>query len=149
MGAPGAMASRATSPTPMSPDSTRPPSRSDRQLRFADVTTKDVHVYESQPPSPRKKPLALMSPTEADGATISLGEFNGKLLDSSEKQEERLGSPIVVDPLDERSPDEAQVTEGTPEDIRRRFFLDLLNHAAPTTSNHRVQLVVNLAKVRL
>lgn len=132
MVASGALASRAASPSPLSPDGTRPPSRADRQLRFADVTTKDVHVYESAPPSPKRKPLALMSPTEADGPTISLGNFQdkgGKLVPSAEDTTQ-TSSPMAVDsPTLEKQPTiNGDVVEGTPEDIRRRFFPNATPH---------------------
>ncbi|KAJ7919333.1 hypothetical protein B0H13DRAFT_1708973 [Mycena leptocephala] len=79
-----------------SPSSTRPASRASKQLRFAEVTPNDVHVYESAPSSPRKKALALPPPSADDKDVVSLGEFNGK----------KDGEP----------------EEGTPEYIRRRFF---------------------------
>ncbi|KAJ7757563.1 hypothetical protein B0H16DRAFT_1537077 [Mycena metata] len=76
--------------TPVSPSSTRPASRAERKLR-------DVYVYESAPPSPRKKALALPPPDPSDKEVVSLGQYSGKVADEE--------------------PD-----EGTPEDIRRRFF---------------------------
>ncbi|KAJ7157145.1 hypothetical protein C8R46DRAFT_1004009 [Mycena filopes] len=85
------------SSSPGSPSSTRPASRAERKLRFAEVTADDVHVYESAPPSPRKKALALPPPDANDTGVVSLGQYGGKATDEE--------------------PD-----EGTPEDIRRRFF---------------------------
>ncbi|KAJ7045065.1 hypothetical protein C8F04DRAFT_1067585 [Mycena alexandri] len=83
--------------TPVSPSTTRPSSRAERKLRFAEVTPSDVHVYESAPPSPRKKALALPPPDASDTEVVSLGQYSGKVADEE--------------------PD-----EGTPEYIRRRFF---------------------------
>ncbi|GJE92561.1 hypothetical protein PsYK624_087160 [Phanerochaete sordida] len=176
-----ALASRAASPTPLSTTSSRPPSRAERQIRFADVTTKDVHVYESAPPSPKRKPLALMSPTDTDGPTISLGEFKGRLVPNAEDpspatspmavdspvQEKPLAnggpvegvtkekplllpsteagsplklvpdaqeaspatSPMFVDtPVLEKQRSDSDFMEGTPEDIRRRFFPNAAPH---------------------
>ncbi|KAK7689958.1 hypothetical protein QCA50_006598 [Cerrena zonata] len=106
-----ALVSRPSSP--LSASSTRPPSR---QLRFADLTPQDVHVYESAPPSPKRKPLALPPPTDNDGPTISLGEFR-----------DHFKLPAVTSPQHTRTEqnaktDEVSTEEGTPEDIRRRFF---------------------------
>ncbi|KAJ3525683.1 hypothetical protein NM688_g8368 [Phlebia brevispora] len=131
-----ALASRPTSPDLLSTSSTRPPSRNDKRIRFADVTPKDVHVYESAPPSPKRKPLALLSPTEADGPTISLGEWKGRgkdiLLEASrshgaaqtvEKESSQSRQHEVKEPLKDTG-----FTEGTPEDIRRRFFPNVAPH---------------------
>ncbi|KAI0763560.1 hypothetical protein BD413DRAFT_483649 [Trametes elegans] len=107
---------RPSSP-PTSASSTRPPSRAERKIRFADITPEDIHVYESAPPSPRRKALALPSPTESDGPTVSLGDWK------SAKIPLRSRDDVLADP---GSPeDDARLTEleaGTPEDIRRRFF---------------------------
>ncbi|KAJ7724980.1 hypothetical protein DFH07DRAFT_1003441, partial [Mycena maculata] len=84
-----------------SPTSTRPASRASRKLRFAEVSPEDVHVYESAPPSPRKKALALPPPSEGASDVVSLGQWNGRV------------APSMPDPEPE---------EGTPEYIRRRFF---------------------------
>ena len=62
-----------------------------------------IHVYESQPSSPQKKPLALPAPTEEDKDAVPL-PF-------------RRSEPRIT--LREPS---TEVDEGTPEDIRRRFF---------------------------
>jgi hypothetical protein len=86
------------SPSPiLSSASTQPstPTRAGRKLRFADVTPSDVHVYESAPPSPARKPLALLPPS-GDDITVSLGRSSATSNGPPEK--------------------------GTPEDIRRRFF---------------------------
>lgn len=65
----------------------------------------DVHVYESQPSSPKRKPLALPAPTEEDKDAVPL-PVRGS------------GPRITL-----RKPSsEEEDDEGTPEDIRRRFF---------------------------
>ncbi|KAI0072200.1 hypothetical protein K474DRAFT_1701122 [Panus rudis PR-1116 ss-1] len=108
-----ALVSRPTSPTPHSAASTRPSSR-ERHLRFAELKPQDVHVYESAPPSPKRKPiLALMPATPDDGPTTPLGEFSGKGW--------MAGSPRPI-PSKSASAGEREEEEGTPEDIRRRFF---------------------------
>ena len=89
------------------PVTSRPSSRAEKKIRFAEVVPQNVHVYESAPSSPKKKPLALMSPTDvepSDAPVVSLGTYKGSLLS--------------------RSGDSRTTTaeEGTPEDIRRRFF---------------------------
>ncbi|KAF8216352.1 hypothetical protein K438DRAFT_1797081 [Mycena galopus ATCC 62051] len=98
---------RATTSAPIpsalsSPSSTRPGSRASKQLRFAEVTPNDVHVYESAPSSPRKKALALPPPNADDKDVVSL-----KWTASVPAQD----APIELEP-----------EEGTPEYIRRRFF---------------------------
>ncbi|KAH9922029.1 hypothetical protein B0H21DRAFT_766415 [Amylocystis lapponica] len=106
-----------TSPSALSRSSTRPSSRADRKIRFADVTPNDVHVYESAPPSPRRKPLALPSPTIDDGPTISLGEWNGW------KSKANASTPSAPPPDPGKHAETLEdLEEGTPEDIRRRFF---------------------------
>ncbi|KAJ7479983.1 hypothetical protein B0H11DRAFT_2026044 [Mycena galericulata] len=88
------------------PTSTRPASRAERKLRFAEVSPDDVHVYESAPPSPRRKALALPAPPaagEGSGDVVSLGQWSGSL------------------PAEDAVPD-PDPEEGTPEYIRRRFF---------------------------
>ncbi|OCH89933.1 hypothetical protein OBBRIDRAFT_755864 [Obba rivulosa] len=112
------------SPRPTSPpsvlirsSSTRPPSRTDRKLRFADVGPNDIHVYESAPPSPRRKPFALPPPTPEDGPTISLGEWQGGRTDRSASSREE--TPTA--PTGSTRPGE-NAEEGTPEYIRQRFF---------------------------
>ncbi|KAI0329043.1 hypothetical protein GY45DRAFT_1305696 [Cubamyces sp. BRFM 1775] len=106
---------RPSSPPPTSASSSRPPSRAERKIRFADVTPGDIHVYESAPPSPRRKALALPSPTDSDGPTVSLGAWRGSTPKSLRREAdapEGSAEDVKVDKLE----------EGTPEDIRRRFF---------------------------
>ncbi|KAJ6518694.1 hypothetical protein C8R45DRAFT_2812 [Mycena sanguinolenta] len=83
-----------------SPSSTRPASRASKQLRFAEVTADDVHVYESAPSSPRKKALALPPPDPEDKDVVSLKPWN-------------TAAPVQ---------DALEPEEGTPEYIRRRYF---------------------------
>ncbi|KAH9891893.1 hypothetical protein C8Q73DRAFT_763345 [Cubamyces lactineus] len=106
---------RPSSPPPTSASSSRPPSRAERKIRFADVTPGDIHVYESAPPSPRRKALALPSPSDSDGPTVSLGVWRGSTPKSPRRETdapEGSTERVKVDTLE----------EGTPEDIRRRFF---------------------------
>ncbi|KAJ7139403.1 hypothetical protein C8R44DRAFT_764386 [Mycena epipterygia] len=115
-----------------SPVSTRPGSRASRKLRFAELTPDDVHVYESAPPSPRRKALALPAPSPAEetgGGVVSLGQWNGM-----------LPSPETTNADVSSAPDPE---EGTPEYIRRRFFpsapannpdLAWMEEIAPSTS---------------
>ncbi|KAJ7245123.1 hypothetical protein B0H12DRAFT_1127908 [Mycena haematopus] len=98
-----ARAAAANAPIPSAistPSSTRPASRASKQLRFAEVTADDVHVYESAPSSPRKKALALPPPNPEDKDVVSLAPRN---------------APVPVQ-------DTPEPEEGTPEYIRRRYF---------------------------
>jgi RNA polymerase II-associated protein 1 len=84
-----------------------------KKLRFADITEKDVHVYESAPPSPKRRPLALPPPDKNDDSVVSIGQFKGKLAT-------KLPS---VSPGSEKAGDsDKALDEGTPEDIRRKYF---------------------------
>ncbi|KAF8073576.1 hypothetical protein FPV67DRAFT_1778211 [Lyophyllum atratum] len=98
---------RQLSPPPALSSRTRPPSRADRTLRFAELAPEDVHVYESAPPSPRRKALALPPPLD-DGSAVSLGQFSGKLVPQE---------PSSPPPDTHPEPD-----EGSAEYIRRRYF---------------------------
>jgi RNA polymerase II-associated protein 1 len=128
------------SPMPKSPTRpalsaghTRPSSRADRKIRFAEVQPQDVHVYESAPPSPRRKVLALPPPTADDKDVQSLGSWKGSVKsltgENSDSQTDNHGS--------------TSFEEGTPEDIRRRFFpsapvqdpsLEWISSAVPSSS---------------
>jgi len=119
----GSISRSSSPPSAMSRGGSRPSSRADRNVRFADVTPNDIHVYVSAPPSPRKQPLALLSPTAADGPTISLGEWKSKTgpfvrRRDSGGQESSSSHAETIQNLE----------EGTPEDIRRRFFPDAPAH---------------------
>ncbi|KAI0036285.1 hypothetical protein K488DRAFT_41524 [Vararia minispora EC-137] len=94
------------------------PSRLGRKLRFADVTPSDVFVYESQPSSPKRKPLALPPPPTQDNDAVSLGSFKSPLSFSESPSEHARQDPT-------NPPDAAEPEEGTAEYIRRRFFPDM------------------------
>ena len=104
----------ARSPPPSalsSGNNSRPSSRTDRTLRFAELSPQDVYVYESAPPSPKRRVLALPPPNPtSDDSVISLGKWNGRM----------VPQPPVLEqpPTHERNDPE----EGSPEYIRRRFF---------------------------
>lgn len=84
------------------------------------MTPEDVHFYESAPPSPRKKMLALPPPPDVpDESTISLGNWKGKGVAASTLPKS-TPSHDPVDPMKDEDPE-----EGTPEYIRRRFFPDV------------------------
>lgn len=101
---------RVSSPLPaLSTSSTRPSSRADRRLRFAELSPQDVHVYDSAPPSPRRKPLSLPPPLD-DGSAVSLGQWGGTLKPETPAPSE---DTIMIEP-----------EEGTAEYIRRRYFPD-------------------------
>ncbi|KAI0642917.1 hypothetical protein C8Q79DRAFT_1095487 [Trametes meyenii] len=107
---------RPSSPPLSSASSSRPPSRAERKIRFADITPGDIHVYESAPPSPKRKALALPPPSDSDGPTVSLGEWRGSKVP-------RLSDETVETPQVEQIGTKVSALEaGTPEDIRQRFF---------------------------
>ncbi|KAK0201487.1 hypothetical protein DFS33DRAFT_1347743 [Desarmillaria ectypa] len=86
-------------PLSLSASATRPstPNKALRKLRFAELSPTDVHVYESAPPSPRKKTvLALPPPPPAgtDEDIVSLGMYRATRMASSEDPEE--GSPEYI-----------------------------------------------------
>lgn len=81
-------------------------------------------MYESAPPSPRKKALALPPPTTDDGPTVSLGDLGvtAKMPSSCRANERNPAAPSI---------DNASIAdfeEGTPEYIRRRFFPSAASH---------------------
>ncbi|KAI0671182.1 hypothetical protein C8Q78DRAFT_974610 [Trametes maxima] len=107
---------RPSSPPLSSASSSRPPSRAERKIRFADVTPGDIHVYESAPPSPKRKALALPPPSDSDGPTVSLGEWRGSKIP-------RLSAERAGTSQGEHVDTKVSALEaGTPEDIRQRFF---------------------------
>ncbi|KAI0917629.1 hypothetical protein AcW1_007210 [Taiwanofungus camphoratus] len=116
--------SRSSSPpSALSRPGSRPSSRADRKLRFADVTPNDIYVYESAPPSPRKQPLALPPPTDADGPVVYLGDWKGKTNPTVRLRDQTSPVPhSSADKQNQQSNDLDYLEEGTPEDIRRRFF---------------------------
>ncbi|THH13690.1 hypothetical protein EW146_g6556 [Bondarzewia mesenterica] len=119
------------SPPPiLSPSSTRPSSRAARKLRFADVTPNDVHVYESAPPSPRRKPLALPPPT-TDEPVTSLGQWRGRKSFMSDGEQDAVMTFASSDQRMNKAsepPEKSEPEEGTPEYIRRRFFPNVPAH---------------------
>ncbi|KAH6912601.1 cytoplasmic protein [Coprinopsis sp. MPI-PUGE-AT-0042] len=112
---------RAQSPPPpaLSNASTRPSSRNEnRRLRFAELNPKDVFVYESSPPSPRRPVLALPPPSEhPDPDVVSLGQWQGHLPAT-------VKASAAPQPPDYEMASEVP-EEGTPEHIRRRYFPDI------------------------
>lgn len=91
------------------PTESRPSSRTEKKIRFAEIVPQNVHVYESAPSSPKRKPLALMSPTDVEPSDIpivSLGTYKGPLPRRSTTDGLNAGT----------------TEEGTPQDIRHRFF---------------------------
>ncbi|KAF9522571.1 hypothetical protein CPB83DRAFT_822685 [Crepidotus variabilis] len=130
---------RARSPPPsalVTPSSTRPSSRADRRLRFAELGAEDVHVYESAPSSPKKKALALPPPDPNDNDTVSLGEWKGKIVSPDPNSLEEppvdddMPPPLVDDSAPQESiqaiPEPMEVDqdpeEGSAEYIRQRYF---------------------------
>ena len=80
-------------------------------MRFAELSPQDVYVYESAPPSPKRKVLALPAPDPTpDDSVISLGKWNGRMV----PQPPALEQPPIINRNDPE--------EGSPEYIRRRFF---------------------------
>ncbi|KAH9046233.1 hypothetical protein EDB84DRAFT_695390 [Lactarius hengduanensis] len=106
--------------------STRPstPARANRKLRFAEVTPDDVHVYESAPPSPRRKPLAL-PPSSSDDSAVSLGQWKGPFPKSLSPSQPPSEPPSLEKVTPSSVVSGLTPEEGTPEDIRRRFFPSL------------------------
>ncbi|KDR82536.1 hypothetical protein GALMADRAFT_112269 [Galerina marginata CBS 339.88] len=110
---------RARSPPPSSmtsPNSSRPSSRADRRLRFAELEPGDVHVYVSAPPSPKRRAIALPPPDpNASAPTVSLGQWKGKMVPQN------LGPPQPEPPKPE-AVESQEPEEGSAEYIRRKFF---------------------------
>lgn len=110
----------------VSPSSTRPSSRADRRLRFAELEPEDVHVYESAPSSPKRRALALPPPDPGSKDTVSLGQWKGKMLQdaaptTSVKQGEQQQTELVTEKSQSRKNIDQEV-EGTAEYIRQRYF---------------------------
>lgn len=109
----------------------RPSSRIDRKLRFAELGPNDVYVYESAPPSPKRQPLAL-PPAKGDGTAISLGKWSGRMSPIAVPTPQPLPQPLPTGVSEPSSEDSvgassfgsAEPEEGTPEFIRRRYFPD-------------------------
>ena len=131
----------ATTPLLVKRSSTRPPSRTGRKLRFAEVTPKDIHIYESAPVSPKRAVLALPPPPdEPDSSIISLGTYKGvpvKRPHPSDSHSDEKESTTVTSI--------SKPEEGTPEYIRRHFFPDAiandpnLQWMQPSTSSNSLE----------
>ncbi|PPQ63587.1 hypothetical protein CVT24_004447 [Panaeolus cyanescens] len=113
---------RARSPPPpaiVTPATTRPSSRADRRLRFADLEPQDVYVYDSAHASPEKRVMALPPPRpEDEGTTTSIGTFKsakGKLAAIPAAEGKVSTKPTI--PKGKPQPELV-----TPELIRRRYF---------------------------
>ncbi|KAF8993508.1 hypothetical protein BDQ17DRAFT_1368247 [Cyathus striatus] len=137
--------SRGQSPPPALQSATRPSSRLDRKLRFAELHPDDVHVYESAPPSPHRRVLALPAPTPEDNA-ISIGTFrsaSGKMIlqpvsllsdpllvkeghDSQSHQGDSImkSEGDAIQKITEIKEKGNEPEEGTAEYIRRLYFPD-------------------------
>ncbi|KAK0503628.1 hypothetical protein EDD18DRAFT_1242794 [Armillaria luteobubalina] len=88
-------------PPSLSASATRPstPSKGVRRIRFAELSPTDVHVYESAPPSPRKKTVLALPPPPPSGTDENIVSLGTYPTTSSEDPE-----------------------EGSPEYIRRKYF---------------------------
>ncbi|KAF9267475.1 hypothetical protein L218DRAFT_941506 [Marasmius fiardii PR-910] len=135
---------RSGTPAPLPPSlstsSTRPnsPTRGSRKLRFAELVPENVHVYESAPPSPRKKSflaLPLPPPPDSDDAldVVSLGAFNNTISNQTTPESVLSSNRSVnisasgsgsAEPISSASDnvDDTEPDEGTPEYIRKRYF---------------------------
>ncbi|KAI6156092.1 hypothetical protein EDD17DRAFT_1629794 [Pisolithus thermaeus] len=101
---------------------TRPSSRTGKKIRFAEVTPKDIYVYESAPASPKRPVLALPPPPEKpDNSIISLGTFKGSI---PSKRPHPTDSPAEDKESPVTTTGDSKLEEGTPEYIRRRYFPD-------------------------
>ncbi|KAI5998066.1 hypothetical protein EDD15DRAFT_2363892 [Pisolithus albus] len=126
---------------------TRPSSRTGKKIRFAEVTPKDIYVYESAPVSPKRPVLALPPPPEKpDGSVVSLGSFKGSI---PSKRPHPTESPSDDKESPTTTTDDSKM-EGTPEYIRRRYFPDApendpnLEWMQPATSSDSSELRFDL-----
>lgn len=81
-----------------------------RKLRFADVKPDDIHVFASEPPSPKRSPIALLPPPPANDDTVVQLARRTPEMNLIEDIRKRHHAPQLSGEA------------GTPEDIRRRFF---------------------------
>lgn len=116
------------SPPALSRPGSRPASRLDRKLRFAELNPNDVYVYESAPSSPKKSPLAL-PPATNDGSAISLGQWSGKMAPPADILDQlpllpptQLEKPGAPKEETEKKVLNGEPEEGTAEYIRQRYF---------------------------
>ncbi|KZV90100.1 hypothetical protein EXIGLDRAFT_771129 [Exidia glandulosa HHB12029] len=111
--------SRPSTPTPLSRPVTptrsalrsgvSTPRSASRKVSFADVQPHDIHVYESQPSSPRRV-LGLLAPATAEDAGVPVQMLNHVVMSSE---------PVITDdPMDVSSPRAEDDTEA----IRTRYF---------------------------
>ncbi|KAI6140628.1 hypothetical protein BKA82DRAFT_154479 [Pisolithus tinctorius] len=101
---------------------TRPPSRTGKKIRFAEVTPKDIYVYESAPVSPKRQVFALPPPPDKpDSSIVSLGTFKGSI---PSKRPHPIDSPSDDKESAATATGDSKLEEGTPEHIRRRYFPD-------------------------
>lgn len=91
-------------------------------MRFAELNPNDVFVYESAPSSPKKRVLALPPPTN-DGSAVSLGQWHGKMALPPDDQPPPPAQEPQPPPTEKKEfKGHEDLEEGTPEDIRRRYF---------------------------
>ncbi|KAI5996033.1 hypothetical protein F5J12DRAFT_854794 [Pisolithus orientalis] len=94
---------------------TRPPSRTGKKIRFAEVTPKDIYVYESAPVSPKRQVFALPPPPDKPDSSIgSIPSKRPHPIDSPSDDKESAATATG----------DSKLEEGTPEHIRRRYFPD-------------------------
>ncbi|TDL19699.1 hypothetical protein BD410DRAFT_900034 [Rickenella mellea] len=103
-----------------------------RRIRFAEVTPDDVHVFQSEPPTP-KRVLGLLLPPGPDDDGTPVVKIPGMV--KIPQNDNAEGAPPPPDtapsaavPADMETPRPDVVEEGTPEDIRRRFFPNAPEH---------------------
>ncbi|KAI6039642.1 hypothetical protein EDC04DRAFT_1656754 [Pisolithus marmoratus] len=127
---------------------TRPSSRTGKKIRFAEVTPKDIYVYESAPVSPKRRILALPPPPDKpDDSIVSLGTFNGSI---PSKRPHPTDSPSDDKESSVTTADGRKLEEGTPEYIRRHYFPDApdndpnLEWMQPSTSSASSELRFDL-----
>lgn len=93
------------------PGNSRPSSRLERRLRFAELEPDDVHVYDNVPASPEKRPALALPPPDPQNRAVSLGNWRGK-----------MSSSPLAPPEAESMQEEQEPEEGSAEYIRQRFF---------------------------
>ncbi|KAJ3518188.1 hypothetical protein NLJ89_g32 [Agrocybe chaxingu] len=101
--------------------------RTDRRLRFAELEPDDVYVYESAPPSPKRRILALPPPDpSSDENVTSLGQWKGKMVAQNTKPEPESESEpqLTTEQKLDGCAEHNEPEEGTAEYIRQRFFPD-------------------------
>ncbi|KAG8994192.1 hypothetical protein FRB90_000512 [Tulasnella sp. 427] len=117
---PPALRSAAGTPLPKAPG---------RKPRFS-TEPSEVYVYESAPSSPKRQPLALLGAPDPDDPAPNQLTYRGPDIKDSATQDSVAMD--LISPTDEPTQSyhtfptptttEDQIEEGTPEDIRKRFF---------------------------